>query len=182
VEWLHRLRRPKFDKEVLYATAKNGSRWATVEFMIDWNTAVVGEQISYIREFGTHNIRKLITDGENGYLYVSTFESPVGTLRAPSLKAGPDISMALIWKGTMFKIFRWFLKRVPGFGELMALRPRDTLFFQSLRFQETWGTDHLKVIGACPSIICHDGGDSRTADWMGVVSSCGSPVMSELVY
>jgi hypothetical protein len=160
VEWLHRLRRPKFDKEVLYATAKNGSRWATLEFMIDWNTAVVGEQISYIREFGTHNIRKLITDGENGYLYVSTFESPVGTLRAPSLKAGPDISMALIWKGTMFKIFRWFLKRVPGFGELMA----------------------LKVIGACPSIICHDGGDSRTADWMGVVSSCVSPVMSELVY
>jgi hypothetical protein len=52
-----------------YFTAKNGSRWATLDFMIDWNTAVVGEQISFIREFCTYDLRKLITDGENGYLY-----------------------------------------------------------------------------------------------------------------
>jgi hypothetical protein len=45
-------------------------RWAMVEFMIDWNTAVVGEQISSVREYGTHNIRELITDGDDWYLEV----------------------------------------------------------------------------------------------------------------
>jgi hypothetical protein len=52
----------------------NGSRWATLEFMIDWNTALVGEQISYVREFGTHNIRELITDGNNGYFQLGFFQ------------------------------------------------------------------------------------------------------------
>jgi hypothetical protein len=54
----------------MYLTALNESRsrWATLEFMIDWNTAVVGEQLSSVRESGTHNIRELIADGDDGYL------------------------------------------------------------------------------------------------------------------
>jgi hypothetical protein len=54
----------------MYLIALNGSRWATLEFIIDWNTAVVGDHISPVREFGTHNIRELITDGDDGYFKV----------------------------------------------------------------------------------------------------------------
>jgi hypothetical protein len=57
----------------MHFSAVKGSRWATLEFMIDWNTAVVGEQISYVHEFGTHNIRELITDGDNGYIQFDFF-------------------------------------------------------------------------------------------------------------
>jgi hypothetical protein len=56
----------------MYLTAVKGSRWGNLEFMIDWNTAVVGDQVSSVREFGTHNIRELITDGDDWYLKVGT--------------------------------------------------------------------------------------------------------------
>jgi hypothetical protein len=53
----------------IYLTAFNESRsrWAILEFVVDWNTAVVGEQLSSVRESGTHNFRELITDGDDGY-------------------------------------------------------------------------------------------------------------------
>ena len=62
----------------VYLTAVNGSRWATLEFRIDWNTAAVGEPISYVREFGNHNIRELITDGDNGCLMVDAIQEARG--------------------------------------------------------------------------------------------------------
>jgi hypothetical protein len=93
----------------MYFTAVNGSRWATLEFMIDWNTALVGEQISYVREFGTHNIRELITDGDNGYFLLdfsqfsrsysesSFFEGQPGCFNGIDLEGNyvQDISLVL---------------------------------------------------------------------------------------
>jgi hypothetical protein len=57
----------------MHFSAEKGSRWATLEFMIDWNTVVVGEPITSVHEFGTHNIRELITDGDNGYIQFDFF-------------------------------------------------------------------------------------------------------------
>jgi hypothetical protein len=68
----------------MYFSAVNGSRWATLEFVIDWNTAVVGDQISVVREFGTHNIRDLITDGDNGYLKISFSNAQVSPANSHS--------------------------------------------------------------------------------------------------
>jgi hypothetical protein len=95
----------------MYFSAVHGSRWATLEYMIDWSTAVVGQPISYVREFGTHNIRELITDGDNGDLKVgfqisqvsraypesSFFEGQPGCFNSVDLKGNnvQDISLVL---------------------------------------------------------------------------------------
>jgi hypothetical protein len=87
------------------------------EFIIDWNTAVVGEQISCIREFGTHNIRQLITDGGYEYLNLdcpqfgrwysescSFFEGQPGYFNGVDLEGNfvQDISLVLE-KGSKFE-------------------------------------------------------------------------------
>jgi hypothetical protein len=100
----------------VYFTALNGSRWATLEFMIDWNTAVVGEQISYVREFGTHNIRELITDGDNGDLQLGSsrgytentfFEGQPGCFNGIDLEGNyvQDISLVLE-EGSKYEVWR----------------------------------------------------------------------------
>jgi hypothetical protein len=102
----------------MYFTAMNGSRWATLEFMIDWNTAVVGDQIAYVREFGTHNIRELITDGDDGYFRLgfdqvsssysksSFFEGQPGCFNDVDLKGNyvQDISLVLD-EGTKYEVW-----------------------------------------------------------------------------
>jgi hypothetical protein len=74
----------------MYLTALNGSRsrWAALEFLISWSTAVVGEPIFYVREFGTHNIRELITDGDDGYFQVHYPQSEARRYRERSFFKG----------------------------------------------------------------------------------------------
>jgi hypothetical protein len=104
----------------MYLTAVNGSRWATLEFMIDWNTAVVGEKIPYAREFGTHNIRQLITDGDNGYFLMefplmssgysesSFFDGQPGCFNGVDLEGNyvQDISLVLE-KGSKYEVRKY---------------------------------------------------------------------------